>query len=123
LDVVAEAVVWNDWLTCIFKAPTALSNGPTILECQVDYVVDAIAKAEEEGVRRLEPTQEAQDAWCEIINEQSAKTLYPLTNSWWTGGNVPGKKPQMLTYCRGIREYEGQCRATLGGWKGYEVQH
>ncbi|KIX06716.1 uncharacterized protein Z518_04692 [Rhinocladiella mackenziei CBS 650.93] len=103
------------------QAPTALSNGPTILECQVDWVVDAIEKLEKEGVKSIEPKQEAQDAWGEMITSMSQQTLFPLTNSWWTGGNIPGKKVQMLTYTRGIGEYEPQCRETLDSWKGFEV--
>ncbi|OAL39669.1 hypothetical protein AYO20_01066 [Fonsecaea nubica] len=103
------------------QAPTALSNGPTILECQVDWVVDAIDKLEKEGIETIEPTQEAQDAWGQMIHDMSMKTLFPLTNSWWTGGNIPGKKIQMLTYTNGIAQYEPQCRETLDGWKGFEI--
>jgi hypothetical protein len=102
-------------------APTALSNGPTILECQVDFVVDAIQKLEKESVRSIEPSAEAQSAWCNMISEMAAHTLFPLTNSWWTGGNIPGKKVQMLTYVGGIPKYEQQCRETLNGWKGFEI--
>ncbi|KAF5556060.1 cyclopentanone 1,2-monooxygenase [Fusarium napiforme] len=103
-------------------APTALSNGPTILECQVDFVVSAIEKLEKEGVGSIEPSQQAQDSWVSMINEASGKTLYPLTASWWTASNVPGKKPQMLSYIGGIAQYEKQCRETLEEWKGFEIQ-
>jgi len=97
-------------------APTALSNGPTILECQVDFVVDAIEKLEKESVRTIEPLEEAQMAWVYMINDMSSKTLFPLTNSWWIGDNIPGKKVQMLTYIEGIARYEQQCRETMDGW-------
>ncbi len=50
-------------------------------------------------------------------------TLFPLTNSWWTAGNIPGKKIQMLTYPAGIQMYEQQCRATLVDMKGFEVEY
>ena len=48
-------------------------------------------------------------------------TLFPLTSSWWTGGNIPGKKAEPLTYIGGIDNYEKQCRATMDGWQGFEV--
>lgn len=105
-----------------FVAPTTQANGTTILECQVDFVVDAIHKLETEGVKTIEPTFQAQTAWCEKINEMCGKTLLPMTNSWWTAGNIPGKKAQMLAYTQGIPQYEKDCRDTLQGWKGFDIQ-
>lgn len=103
------------------QAPTALSNGPTIIESQVDFVVDTIAKLEAEHAKSIEPTQRAQNDWATMITTMSDYTLLPLTNSWWTGTNVPGKKAQALTYVGGIEMYEKTCRETMSGWKGFEV--
>ena len=103
------------------QAPTALSNGPTILECQVDFVVSVIAKLEKEHAKSIEPTESAEEEWREMIQATNKHTLFPLTSSWWTGGNIPGKKAESLTYILGIENYETQCRETLDGWKGFEV--
>ena len=56
-----------------------------------------------------------------MIEEMDKPTLFPLTNSWWTAGNIPGKKVQMLIHLGGLEMYEQQCRDTLDGWKGFEV--
>ncbi len=48
-------------------------------------------------------------------------TLFPFTDSWWTGGNVPGKKTEAMTYIGGIDNYEKQCQAAIADWKGFEV--
>lgn len=45
------------------QAPTALSNGPTILECQTSFVCDAIQSLRAQGVTTIEPTREAEDEW------------------------------------------------------------
>lgn len=103
--------------TCL--APTALSNGPTILECQVDFVVDCIAKLEKEGATTIEPTEKAMVEWRQLIIDMADKTLFPLTRSWWSG--APGKKPEMLMYVNGIPMYERECQAALDGWKGFEI--
>lgn len=102
-------------------APTALSNGPTILECQVDFVCETIAKLEKENAKSIEPLKSAEEDWKEMIQAMNAPTLFPLTSSWWTGGNIPGKKAESLTYVLGIDRYEAQCRDTLTDWKGFEV--
>lgn len=48
-------------------------------------------------------------------------TLFPLTSSWWTGGNVPGKKAETLTFVAGIEVYEKMCRDRLERWEGLEI--
>lgn len=105
------------------QAPTAFANGPTIIECQVDYVVDAIRQLEAEGATRIEPTKAAQDDWCAMVDAMPRHTLFAQTESWWTGSNIEGRKAQNLTYMGGIPLYEKQIRETLGGeWKGFNVE-
>jgi hypothetical protein len=91
------------------------------LECQVDFVVDTIAKLERENAKSIEPLHSAEVEWKNMITMMNDRTLFPFTSSWWTGGNIPGKKAEPMTYIGGIDNYEKQCRATMDGWKGFEV--
>lgn len=102
-------------------APTALTNGPTVLECQVDFVVDCIAKLNSENVKTIEPSHQAEVAWKEMITSSNDKTLFPFTSSWWTGGNVPGKKAESMNYVYGVDVYEKECREKMEGWEGFEI--
>lgn len=103
-------------------APTALSNGPTIIESQADMIMDTIKRMESENVKSITPTATAQEDWVEMVDRHNSGTLFPLTNGWWTAGNIPGKKVQMLTYVLGIQQYEAQCREILQEWKGFHVE-
>ncbi|KAL4861008.1 hypothetical protein BDV12DRAFT_208596 [Aspergillus spectabilis] len=111
----------NCFLSYSPHAPTAFSNGPTILECQVDFIVDVISKMEQEKIDTIEPTAEAEEDWRQRIVESGINTLFTETDSWWTKSNIPGRKKELLTYIGGIPQYEAECRATLEGWKGFEV--
>lgn len=71
------------------QAPTALSNGPTIIEAQVETIVDFVAKLEKEGVRSLEAEQQAEEGWRELLDGMTKYTLFPFTDSWWNGSNIP----------------------------------
>ena len=102
-------------------APTALSNGPTIIEMQCDFILSALQKLEDEGIVSIEPNTDAEDEWDNMIDAMNQHTLFPLTNSWWNAANVPGKRVQILTHPGGIQMYEGQCRGMLEGWKGFTV--
>jgi hypothetical protein len=108
-------------LSALFTAPTALSNGPTIIEAQADFVLAVLEKLRKEGVKTIEPNREAEDEWDSMIDAMNNYTLFPLTNSWWNRATIPGNKVQMLTHPGGIKMYEAQCLEALNGWKGFNV--
>lgn len=86
-------------------------------------ITDFISNLEFAKVKTIHPTSSAEDQWVGMVDEMAQYTLFPLTNSWWTGGNIPGKKPQMLTYVLGIQQYETTCREILDCMKGFEVEY
>lgn len=103
------------------QAPTALSNGPTIVEAQVDIIADIVRKMEGEGLRRLEAQKAAEVEWKELIDNMIKKTLFPHTSSWWNAGNVPGKKAGNMLYIAGIERYEAECRLKMERWQGFDI--
>lgn len=58
----------NAFMVYTPQAPTALSNGPTILEAQTDFICDAIKALRAEGVKSIEPKKESEDEWKEEMN-------------------------------------------------------
>lgn len=61
------------------QGPTAFSNGPTCVEVQGDWIVDAIVKLREEGLDYCDATHEAEKEWRETVTMFSDKTLFPQT--------------------------------------------
>lgn len=55
-------------------------------------IIDQIEKARKEGIEIFECEKSAQDEWVGLVEMMVKNTLYPLTNSWWTAANIPGKK-------------------------------
>ncbi|KAK5116156.1 hypothetical protein LTR62_008482 [Meristemomyces frigidus] len=104
------------------QAPTALSNGPTIIEAQIETIASIISKLESEGAKRIEPQLEAEAEWTKVLGERSAMTLLPFTDSWWNGANIPGKKKENMIYVGGIDMYEQEVRGRFEeGWRGFDV--
>jgi hypothetical protein len=89
----------------------------------VDFIVDVIARAEAEGARTVEADKKAQEDWKDLIEQMCEKLLVRFTNSWWNGGNVSGKKTQMLTFPGGIDVYEKICRQKLENWDGFSIEY
>ncbi|KAL1982018.1 hypothetical protein VTN96DRAFT_1842 [Rasamsonia emersonii] len=101
--------------------PTLLSNGPTSVEVQGRWIVDAIKQIERQGIKYVDPTPEASRAWKKRINELSDITLFPTTRSTYMGGNVPGKAFEQVNYAGGLPAYAQEIRSVLPEFKGFTV--
>jgi hypothetical protein len=87
----------------------------------VDIVIDLLKKLEREGIKSIEANSDAEIKWKQAIQEENDKTLMPLTDSWYMGANIPGKKREQLNFLGGIEEYERQCRSALKTLEGFKV--
>ena len=99
-------------------SPSVLSNMVVSIEQHVDWVAGVVEHLESQGLRTIEATREAQDAWVEHVNEIASYTLYPKANSWYMGANVPGKPRVFMPYAGGVGEYRKKCDDVAA--KGYE---
>jgi len=101
--------------------PTAFCNGPTCVELQGDWIVDCITHMRKQGKTRIEPTQEAEDAWVKRVNEIYSEGLWSQAKSWYNGSNVPGKRVQTLNFTGGVPLYIRTCRECAeGGYTGFQ---
>ena len=67
------------------QGPTAFSNGPSCVELQGDWIVDAISKLHRENITYLNATKEGEETWRNKVQDLNEKTLFPHTNSWYMG--------------------------------------
>jgi hypothetical protein len=58
-----------------------LANGPTAVEVQGRWIRDAIKLIDRQGLKYVNPTEEASHKWKSRINELSDITLLPTTRS------------------------------------------
>jgi cyclohexanone monooxygenase len=101
-------------------SPSVLSNMIVSIEQHVDWVADAIAHLDANGLKAIEPTLEAQDAWVDHVNTIAMHTLYPKANSWYMGANVPGKPRVFMPYAGGVGEYRKKCdQVAADGYEGF----
>lgn len=75
----------NMWFLYGAQGPTAFSNGPSCVELQGEWIVDAIKKAREDGIEYLNAKPEGEEKWFKMVKEINDKTLFPHTNSWYMG--------------------------------------
>jgi cation diffusion facilitator CzcD-associated flavoprotein CzcO len=111
------------WPLTLKPAPTAFTNGPVFIESQVDIVIDLLNKLQIEGIKSIEAQRNAEEQWKQAIQEANDRTLLPLTDSWYMGANIPGKKREQLNYIGGIEKYENECRRALATLEGFTLDY
>jgi cyclohexanone monooxygenase len=93
-----------------------------ILACEqhVDWIGDCMQYLRDHGFSRIEPEQDAEDAWVQHNNEVADRTLYPLANSWYVGANIPGKHRVFMPYVGGVTAYKKKCdEIAASGYEGF----
>jgi cation diffusion facilitator CzcD-associated flavoprotein CzcO len=105
-------------------SPSAATNFVAALEQHVEWIGDCIAHLRGNGVRTIEALPTAQQEWIDHATALVAPTvlMHPSCNSWYNGGNVPGKKRMYMGYTGGIPEYRRRCdEIVAGGYTGFKL--
>jgi cation diffusion facilitator CzcD-associated flavoprotein CzcO len=105
-------------------SPSAATNFVAALEQHVEWIGDCIAHLRGSGIRTIEALGSAQQEWIEHTTALVAPTVlvHPSCNSWYNGGNVPGKKRMYMGYTGGIPEYRRRCdEIAAGGYTGFKL--
>ena len=105
-------------------SPSAATNFVAALEQHVDWICDCITHLRSNGIRTIEALSTAQQEWIDHATSLVAPTVlvHPSCNSWYNGGNVPGKKRMYMGYTGGIPEYRRRCdEIAAAGYTGFKL--
>ncbi|MFZ0718544.1 flavin-containing monooxygenase [Mycobacterium sp.] len=105
-------------------SPSAATNFVAALEQHVDWICDCITHLRSNGIRTIEALSTAQQDWIDHATSLVAPTVlvHPSCNSWYNGGNVPGKKRMYMGYTGGIPEYRRRCdEIAAAGYTGFKL--
>ncbi len=98
-------------------------NVPRCGEQNVEWVTDCIRYMQEHQLKRISATVEAEEAWRNHCEEVVSHTLFPKTNSWFMGANIPGKKRMFLGYGGGLPRYREKCAEVVAnGYEGFILE-
>jgi cation diffusion facilitator CzcD-associated flavoprotein CzcO len=100
-------------------SPSVLCNMPVAIEQHVEWITDCIAHLRKNGFARIEPKEEAVDAWVAQVNAAANATVLPQAkHSWYLGANIPGKPRVFMPYAGGMAKYRQICADVAA--KNYE---
>lgn len=106
-------------------SPSAATNYVAALEQHVEWIADCVAYLRGNGIRTIEALESAQREWIDHATSLVAATVlvHPSCNSWYNGGNVPGKKRMYMGYTGGIPEYRRRCdEIAATGYTGFKLR-
>jgi cyclohexanone monooxygenase len=107
----------------IFGPYGPFGNNPPIISTEVEFISEIIDQAQRGGCATVEATQEAESGWVDMCDELVEDTLMLSVDSWITGGNVPGKRKQLMLYLGGIADYRARlARIAAEGYAGFSFQ-
>lgn len=92
------------------QSPTVLTNMPAAIEQHVDWIDRCIEYLEENNIETIEAREEAEVSWTKECDDIANQTLFPYTNSWYTGANIDGEKRKgFVIYVGGLDRYKKIC--------------
>jgi cation diffusion facilitator CzcD-associated flavoprotein CzcO len=104
-------------------SPSVLANTPVAVEQHVNWIAQCLQYMRDQQLVEIETRKDAQEAWTEHTAEVAGHTLYPRSNSWYFGSNIPGKPRQFGVYVGGFSNYAARCDAVAqAGYEGFETR-
>ena len=103
-------------------SPGVLYNMPLGAERQIGWIGGFLRHLEKNGLGAAEPTTESEQAWSAEVAGIANATLFPRTNSWWTGANIEGKPRYFSAYLAGSIYYQRIAGLAAQGYAGFSFE-
>jgi len=87
-------------------SPGVFYNMPLGAERQMDWIGRCMSHLHDQELGSIEATTENEEAWGAEVSTLANITLFPRTDSWWTGANIPGKPRYFSVYLGGALYYQ-----------------
>ena len=100
-------------------SPSVLYNMPLGAERETEWIGNCVRYLRDKGLGAIEPTPDSEKLWDQEVTELANETLYPLTDSWYTGANIPGKPRQFQVHLGGPLYFERLSEVAAKGYEGF----
>ncbi|KGR75173.1 flavin-containing monooxygenase [Ureibacillus sinduriensis] len=91
------------------QSPSVLTNMPAAIEQHVDWIDHCIEYLETNALQTIEAQKVSELKWGRQCDDLANATLFPHTNSWYTGANIDGAQRGFVIYVGGLNNYKQIC--------------
>jgi cation diffusion facilitator CzcD-associated flavoprotein CzcO len=103
-------------------SPGVFYNMPLGAERQLQWIGNLMRHLHETRSGAVEPTTDSETAWAEEVSAIADATLFPRTDSWWTGANIEGKPRYFSAYLAGSIYYERIADVAAKDYEGFAFE-
>jgi cyclohexanone monooxygenase len=104
-------------------SPSVLTNMLASIEQHVEWIADCLGALRRRGVRLIEATAQAEDAWFAHVADVADGSVRAHEQSWYVGSNVPGKPRVFMPYAGGVPQYAETCDDVAArGYAGFVLE-
>ncbi len=100
-------------------SPGVFYNMPLGAERQLDWIGNFMRHLQEKGVGAAEPMTASEATWADEVSALADATLFPRTDSWWTGANIDGKPRYFSAYLAGSIYYQRIADLAAKDYEGF----
>ncbi len=103
-------------------SPGVFYNMPLGAERQLDWIGNLMRHLRDNGKGAAEPTTDSETAWAGEVSAIADATLFPRTDSWWTGANIEGKPRYFSAYLAGSIYYARLAEIAANDYDGFVLE-
>ena len=100
-------------------SPGVFYNMPLGAERQLNWIGECLGHLREQGLAVIEASTDNERDWIAEVEGIANATLFPRTDSWWTGANIPGKPRGFSAYMGGSIYYMRLAEIAENGYAGF----
>jgi cation diffusion facilitator CzcD-associated flavoprotein CzcO len=104
------------------ESPSVLYNMPLGAERQAEWIRDCVAWLRTQGLGAIEAAPDVDAAWGRTVAEIADQTLFPRTDSWYTGANIPGKHRQFPVHLDAPQYFATLRQVAEAGYRGFVTE-
>jgi cation diffusion facilitator CzcD-associated flavoprotein CzcO len=87
---------------------STFGNMPVVIQHHVEWIAGCIDYARRTRASSVEVEESAQEGWMRRISRESARLVSSLTDSWFTGANIPGKPRAVYFFLGSYGKYRAE---------------
>ncbi|HCO43606.1 MAG TPA: cyclohexanone monooxygenase [Gammaproteobacteria bacterium] len=104
------------------ESPSVLYNMPLGAERQAQWIRDCIADLRRDRLGAIEAAPGVEADWGRTVAEIANQTLFPRTDSWYTGANIPGKHRQFPVHLDAPQYFATLQQVAAAGYQGFMLE-
>ncbi len=101
------------------QSPSVLFNMPLGAELEGNWIRDCILHLRRNGIGSIEPAPGTEEKWRENVAFYADQTLFPKTDSWYSGANIEGKHRQFTVHTGGAEYFKLLDQEAKSGYPGF----